>query len=104
MYLFKTPTKNKRGTAALKTLMGIGVSLAVIAITFTMAFLVMTSGKQEIVSLDGINESDASTYTTAYNGTTSMITGVAEFPDWMPIIVLVLVGVAVLLAVKIFQG
>ena len=90
--------KSKKGNFG--ALQALGIGIAGLIILFAVLFLVAASVKSQIVSTQSINESDASTFTTAYNSTNTLINAGATVPAWVPIIIVVAIGSWILLLVK----
>ena len=94
--------KSKKGQGVFDSLSGLVIALVTIGIVLTVGFLVMAQAQDQIVTLDAVNESNAATYTTAYNASRTTQTGVEDVTDWLAIIVVILVGAALIALVSAF--
>ena len=92
---------NKRG-AVFDQLTSVFISLAVIGVVLVVAFLVMAEAQDQIVSIDSVDESNTSTMTTAYNASQALQSATEGSVDWIPIIVVVLIGGILIGLVSVF--
>ena len=92
---------NKRGV--LDNLGALGVGVATLTITLVVAFLIGAQAKTSIVSVEGIDAANSSTWTTAYNASNTMIEATATIPTWVPLIILVAIGALLLVLIKGFR-
>lgn len=81
--------------------MGIGV--ATLAITLVVVFLIISQARSNIVSVESIDETNTSTFTTAYNATNELATAVDDIPGWVPLIVIAAIGSILLGLVALFR-
>jgi hypothetical protein len=97
---------SKKGNSAFKMFTQLGMALATLAIIFTVAFLVMSQGKEEIRTVEGLNitgyNDQGQQSSASWNATGELQIGVGQFPDWVPIIVIVGVGMGLLTLVAGF--
>jgi len=81
----------------------LAVGLAALAITLTIAFLVVAEGQDQVVTVDSIDESNTTQWTTSYNATRDVADGMAGVPGWVPLIVITVIGAMLLGLVKMFR-
>lgn len=93
--------RNKKGVMG--QLGGLAVGIATLAITLVVTFLIIAQGREQEVSISGINESDASTYTYGYNATNTLASAVDDVPGWIPLIVIGIIGAVLLGLVAMFR-
>lgn len=94
--------KGKKGQI-MSQLGDLGIGVATVTIILVVAFLVMANTQDQIVTLDGIDETNVSTFTTAYNGTGELISATATIPDWIPLVIIVAIGGIILGMVQVFR-
>lgn len=92
----------KKGQA-LATLQALLVGLAVIAMVLAICFVMLAKTRSQIVSIDGVDETNASTFSVGYNATQTITEAVADVPGWIPLVVIAIVGVAVLGIMSLYQ-
>ena len=83
--------KNKKGQVFDK-MSGLFIGLATIAIVSVVMFIVMAQAQDQLVSLDGIDESNTSTMTLGYNATVQLQEAMDDVPGWIPLIVIAVMG------------
>lgn len=97
--------KNKKATVfeQLKTL---AVGIAVLAITLTVAFLVMSQGKDQIGDIEDIDVDNLTQCETsvACNATSTMQEATGDIPGWVPLIVIAFIGAILLSLVGMFKS
>jgi len=84
-------------------LSALGIGIASLAITIVVVFLILSQARTQMVIADGIDVSDASTYTTGYNATLTLGEAVGEIPGWVPLIVIASIGAILLSLVAVFR-
>ena len=92
----------KKGQA-LATLQALLVGLAVIAMVLAICFVMLAKTRSQIVTIDGVDESNASTFSVGYIATQTITEAVADVPGWLPLIVIAIIGVAVLGVMSLYQ-
>jgi len=95
--------KGKKGQNVMDGLGKLGISIAVLAVVLVVIFLIMSQVRTQIITLESINTSDTSTFTSAYNGTNTLINAVEDIPGWVPIIVITAIGALLLGMVAMFR-
>jgi len=96
--------KTKKGQA-MSTLAGLAVGIATLAIVLTVTFLVMSQGKSQIATIEGLastNSTDCPT-SVACNATSTLQSAVDDIPGWVPLIIIGVVGAVLLGLVKLFR-
>lgn len=93
--------KNKRGVFG--ALGGMAVGIATLAITLVVTFLIISQGRAQEVEISGIDESNVSTWTYAYNATNTLSEAVDDIPGWVPLIVIAVIGAVLLSLVAMFR-
>lgn len=94
MKIFSGKTAKK--AQALATLQALLVGLAVIAMVLAVTFVMLAKTRAQIVSIDSVDETNASTFSIGYNATQTITESVADIPGWLPLVVIAIIGVAVL--------
>lgn len=94
---------SERKGDAFKSLGALVLSLAVVAIVLVITFVIISQGRSQIATIDGVNASDASTYSVGYNATLAVATAVDDVPSWLGLFVLVGMG-AVLIGLVFMIG
>ncbi len=92
----------KKGNA-MDVLSQLGIGIASLAILLVVTFLIMAQARTQIVAVEGINVSNASTYTVAFNATNTLVGAVATVPPWVPLIVITVIGGAMITLVSLFR-
>ena len=101
---------NKKGNA-LEGLQALGMGIAVLAIVLTVAFLIMSQGKEQIRTIEGlsadpvtgvINSSECAK-SLACNSTSSLQSAVDTIPAWVPLIIIAFIGSILLGLVALFK-
>lgn len=98
---------NKKGQV-MQGLAQLGVGIAVLAIVLTVAFLIMSQGKEQISVLECDNAStasgfDATTCGEGYNATGTLQNATSTIPGWVPLIVIATIGAILLGLVAMFR-
>ena len=109
MHCFKLSKMNliksmKKKANALDTITGLFISVAIIAIVIVVAFLIMANAQDQIVDVQGINESDPTNYTTAYNASKDMQVALSGVPSWIPLVIITVIGGALISLVGYFKS
>lgn len=94
----------KDNKAVFNQITDVVVGLAAVLVTFAILFVILAQAKDQVVETDGVDVTNSSTYTTAYNATTSTIEAAATVPDWLDLIVLAVVGAILLGLVELFRS
>ena len=94
--------KNKKGQV-MSGINGLMVGLAAIVIVVAVTFLILANVTAQIVATQGINVTNAATYTVAYNATNQLTQAAATIPGWVPLIVIATIGGLILLLVRVFR-
>ena len=79
------------------------IALVSVGLILVIGFLVMAEVKTEVISVDSVNESDASTLSDTYNATTETISAIEDIPGWLPIIVITMIGAILIGLVGFFR-
>lgn len=103
-FLKRTMKKMSKKGQAFNQLTGLGIGIATLTIIFVVLFLVAAEVQDNIVATQGIDESNVSQYTLAYNGTNTLTEAAADIPAWIPLIVITVVGSILLGLVSLFRG
>jgi len=94
---------NKKGQAFAQ-LAGLATGIATLAIVLTVAFLVMSQGKEQIRSVEGLNSSQAACEESlACNATAAMQSATETIPGWVPLVVIASIGAILLGLVAMFK-
>ena len=96
--------KNKKGQAFEK-LASMGIGLATLAIVLTVAFLIMSQGKTQIIANEGLNATGASGYSTsiAYNSTSTLQNATGTVPGWIPLVIIASIGAVLIGLTSLFR-
>ena len=68
------------------------MALIVIAIVLVVGFLIFAEVQDQTVSIDTVDETNTSTWSYGYNASQDVTNAMADIPDWLPIIVVVVIG------------
>ncbi len=95
---------NKRGV--IEQLQSLIVPLVGIALVLVVGFLIMAKVKEQIISTEGL-ESDGSSATNlngtyAFNATQRTMSAMDDIPDWLPVIIITMIGAILLGLVSMF--
>lgn len=99
----QTLFKGTRKGGVFDSLGAMATGIAVLAIVLVVVFLILAEGQDQIVSIQGINESDSTTFTTAYNASNTLTSAVADVPGWVPIVVIASIGSVLLGLVSLYK-
>jgi hypothetical protein len=83
---------------------GLAIGIATLLIALVVTFLVVANTQAQIATVQGFNASNASLRTTAYNATITLNEAAATIPGWVPLIVIVVIGAAIIGLVSVFRG
>jgi len=83
---------------------GLIQTLGYFAILLAVVFLIVATLKAEVVDIGGVNVSDTSTFTSAYNSTVETQEAMGDIPGWLPIIVIAVIGGILLTLIQFFRG
>ena len=92
---------NKKGQA-FEQLGKLGIGVVTLAIILVVGFMVMSQGKDQIAETDGYTNASACV-TAGCNATDTMVGAVGDIPDWVPIIVIVGIGMILIGMVRVFS-
>lgn len=98
--------KNKKGNT-FKMFSQLALSVALISIILITTFLIMSQGRTQIAEVEGLN-ADAVTNATecakslSCNATIDLQMAVDDIPDWIPLVVIVGIGMAMIALVGTF--
>ncbi len=102
--------KHKKGQV-LSNLAGLAVGIATFTIIMAVAFLVMAQTKEQILDQDNLTHASNCTDSTGAradsfgcNATMTLQNATQDIPGWVPLIVIVVIGGAILGMVKGFGG
>ena len=98
----KSSFLNKKGQV-FSQMQALGAGIASLVIVFAVIFLVIAQTQTQIVAVQGINLTNTSTWTTAYNATVELATAADDIPSWIPLIVIAVIGGILLSLVAMFQ-
>lgn len=93
----------------LNALSGLAVGIATLAITLTIAFLVMSEGRTQVVTIEGLdNNSMHPTHGECYssiacNSTAKLQTATDGVAGWVPLIIIAVIGSILLGLVSLFR-
>lgn len=91
---------DKKGQA-FEQLGKLALGVVTLAIILVVGFMVITQGKDQMAETDGY--SNASTCDTAgCNASDDLSDGLGNLPDWIPIVIIVGIGVVLIGMVKMF--
>ena len=93
-------TMNKKAQA-FEQLGKLAIGVVIVAIVLTVAFMVMSQGKSQIAATEGTTIQNCSS--AGCNATDSMVEATGTIPDWIPIIIIVGIGVIMLGMVKLLM-
>ena len=82
---------NKKGNV-FDSMSALGIGVASLVIIFAVTFLIMSQTKAQIVTVEGIDETNSSTFSVGYNSTNTLIDATADVPDWVPLIIIASIG------------
>ena len=91
---------NKKGNA-FAGIASLATSVALVAIILIFTFLFMSQGREQIGQTEGFDGSNSSSCDTSLscNATRVLQTSVDDFPTWMPLIIIVGIGVVLIGAI-----
>lgn len=84
----------------------LGIGVVTLAIILVVGFIVMAQGNSQIAEIEGIDLSNKTQYDASYgiNSTMTMQNATGEIPGWVPIIIIVFVGLIVIQLVRKFNN
>tara|TARA_Y100000310_G_C20411339_1_gene682130 strand:- start:202 stop:519 length:318 start_codon:yes stop_codon:yes gene_type:complete len=95
---------NTKGAATLSGLQGIIWTLVMIGIMLVVGLTVMDQLQDTVVDgTAGCNSTDTSSCGAAFDASNATISAIADIPDWLPVIVVVVVASVVLGLVYFFR-
>jgi hypothetical protein len=86
---------NKRGEG-FDQIVSLGLGIATLAIVLIVTFIVIAQGQTQIETATGFDCNTSNSASIACNATNEINSSVAQIPGWLPIVVIVGMGVAVL--------
>ncbi|MBU0461619.1 MAG: hypothetical protein KJ574_03460 [Nanoarchaeota archaeon] len=95
---------NKRGQ--FNALAGMGIGIAILAISLTVCFLILSQGRTQSATTEGLDYTNATQCASSQicNATGTLTTAVATIPGWVPLVVIAVVGVVLLSLVSMFRS
>lgn len=97
---------SKKGSGVLDNLAALGVSVAGLAIVLVVTFLIISTGRTQTASIEGINMGNATQMASSHamNATGALTSAVAGIPAWVPLIIIAFVGTILIGMVAMFKG
>lgn len=93
--------KDKKGTLDIFEKLISGVLLLVIL--GAVSFLIIANVRSQVAEQEGVDETNSSTFTQAYNSTVEIENAAYDIPGWIPLVVLVVIAVGIYGLVKWMQ-
>lgn len=95
----------KKKGSVFETLSSLAIGVGTLAIILTVTFLVITQGKTNIGTIEGVDTANVTDCQTslACNATTTLTEAVDDIPGWVPLIVIAVIGAALLGIVRLFK-
>lgn len=81
----------------------LAVGITTTVIVLAIGFLIISQSQDQIASIQGINVTNVSDVSTAYNATTTLQSALGEIPGWVPLIVIATIGALLLGLVAMFR-
>lgn len=94
---------NKKGAMALDGFGKLAIGVVTLAIILVVGFLVIAEGQSQLITLEGIDTANGSTYTAGYNATVTLQDAMNDIPGWVPIIIIVAIGAILIALVSVFR-
>ena len=96
---------NKKGQAVFSQLAALGVGIAGLVITLVVTFLIISQGRSQGASIEGIDYTNATSCATSdtCNATNVLTDAVGDIPGWVPLIVIAVIGSILLGLVSLFR-
>jgi len=96
--------KNKKGTV-FDELGSLATGVAVLAVVLTVAFLVMSEGKDQIGDIEGFDDTNDTLCQSsiACNSTSTLQSAVDDIPGWIPLVIVASIGAILLGLVSMFR-
>lgn len=101
--LRKMLRNNKGQTGAFAMLGAMAVGIATLAITLTVAFLIMAQGREQAIGLDCTDPANMSTCGDSVAAISTMQEATADIPGWVPLVVIASIGAVLLGLVAMFR-
>lgn len=100
----KSMIKAKKGQV-FSQLAGLGIGVAALAITIVVTFLIISQGKSQVGSIEGIDTTNATQCATslACNATNTLTEAVDDIPGWVPLIIIAVIGSILLGLVALYR-
>jgi hypothetical protein len=95
--------RSKKGAGVFDSLGGLGIGVMTLAIVLVVGFLIMAQSQEQIAGIQDIDQTNESTFTTAYNATVTTTDAMSDIPNWVPIVVIVSIGGLLLGLVAVFK-
>jgi len=94
---------NKKGQ--MDSIIKLATGFAVITIVLVVTFLILAEGKSQGGTIEGLNYSDATVCATSHlcNTTGELSSAVASIPGWLPLVVIVTIGAALIGLLALFK-
>ena len=95
---------NKKG-GVFEDLAGLGTGIAVLAIVLVVTFLIISQGRSQAATAEGLDFSNTTQCESSYtcNATNTLTSAVADVPAWVPLVVIAFIGAIILGLVKLFR-
>ncbi len=95
--------QNKKGQV-LSNLGGLAIGIATLTIALTVVFLILSQARTQVYEVEGLTGSvDTNQSSVALNATRTLTDSVATIPDWVPLIVIAVIGSILLGLVALFR-
>ena len=102
---------NKKGQAVFSQLAALGVGIAGLVVTLVVTFLIISQGRSQAGSIDGVDQNSCITLgdavntspSAACNATIELGDAVGDIPGWVPLIIITVIGSILLGLVSLFR-
>ena len=92
----------KRQAQVFARLGELAVGVVTLALVLTIGFLILAQGKSELASIDCTNAT-LKTCGYGYNGTSAMESAIATIPNWVPLLIIAVIGLVLLGFVGLYR-
>jgi len=82
---------------------GLAIGIATLLIALVVVFLVVANTQGQIATVQAFDATNASQRTVAYNATVTLNEAAVTIPGWVPLIVIVVIGAAIIGLVSVFR-
>ena len=90
---------NKKGQSVMDNLGSLAIGIATFAIVMVVTFLILANAQDQIVETQGALAGN----TTAFNASQNLTNATAGVIDWVPLIIIVVIGALILGLIKRFR-